>query len=303
MTNTDNQDLLHRYIFEQRHVRGELVQVVDSFNEMLKNHDYPAVVQRILGELLAATSLLTATLKFEGDISVQIQGDGALNYAVVNGNHNQEMRAAAKFSDDIKEGTIPELIGSGFMVITISPDDGERYQGVAELSKDSLAECIENYFETSEQLKTRVWLSSKVGETSENQNNRKAAGMLLQILPVEESAIDDFTHLEALSNTITDDELLNLPAKEVLTRLYHEDNPVLFDPQPVTYKCGCSREKTGEAILKLAYDDALALVEERGNIEIICQFCLTQYLFDEIDVKTLFQGTNGLENQNPTSIN
>ncbi|NVK23652.1 MAG: Hsp33 family molecular chaperone HslO [Gammaproteobacteria bacterium] len=295
---TANQDLLHRYIFEQRHVRGELVQVTDSFNEMLKNHNYPDVVERVLGELLAATSLLTATLKFEGDISVQIQGDGALNYAVVNGNHKQEMRAAAKFSDDIKDGTIPELIGSGFMVITISPDDGERYQGVAELSKDSLAECIENYFETSEQLKTRVWLATEVTEQS-----RKAAGMLLQILPVEESAVDDFTHLEALTNTITDDELLNLPAKQVLTRLYHEDNPVLFEPQPVTYKCGCSREKTGEAILKLTYDDALDLVAERGNIEIICQFCLTQYLFDEIDVKTLFQGTNGLENQNPTSIN
>jgi len=287
MSNKDSQDLLHRYIFEQRHVRGELVQVTDGFSEMLKNHDYPDIVKDILGELLAATCLLTATLKFEGDISVQLQGDGPLSYAVVNGNHKQEMRASAKFSDDIKAGTIPELIGSGFMVITISPEEGERYQGVAALDKDSLAECIEHYFETSEQLKTRVWLS-----TQHTDKTGKAAGMLLQILPVEESALDDFTHLEALTNTITDDELLNLPAQQVLTRLYHEDNPVLFEPQPVSYKCGCSREKTADAILKLSYEDAKALVEERGNIEIVCQFCLTQYLFDAIDVEALFKDAN-----------
>ena len=295
MTNETSQDLLYRYIFEQRHVRGELVQVSEGFSEMLINHDYPDVVKDILGELLAATCLLTATLKFEGDISVQLQGDGPLSYAVVNGNHQQQMRASAKFSDDIKAGTIPELIGSGYMVITISPNDGERYQGVAALEQDSLAECIENYFETSEQLKTRVWLATGLTE-----NSGKAAGMLLQILPVETSAVDDFVHLEALTNTITDDELLNLPATQVLTRLYHEDNPVLFDPQPVSYKCGCSREKTADAILKLSYDDAMALVAERGNIEIECQFCLTQYLFDEIDVKALFSDNNDTP---PTSIN
>jgi len=284
MTSPKQPDLLHRYIFEQRHVRGELVQLSDSFNAMLENHNYPDVVKQVLGELLAVTSLLTATLKFEGDISVQIQGDGALSYAVVNGNHQQKMRAAAKFDETIKTGTIPELVGSGFMVITIAPDGGERYQGVAALDKETLSECIEQYFATSEQLRTRVWLATDTTEHSE-----KTAGLLLQVLPVEEKAEDDFVHLEALTNTITDDELLNLPAQQVLTRLYHEDNPQLFEPQDVTYECGCSREKTGDAILKLTYDDAKALVEERGDIEIICQFCLKQYLFDAVDVEGLFK--------------
>ena len=284
MTSPKQPDLLHRYIFEQRHVRGELVQLSDSFNAMLENHNYPDVVRQVLGELLAVTSLLTATLKFEGDISVQIQGDGPLSYAVVNGNHQQKMRAAAKFEDSITNGTIPQLVGSGFMVITIAPDGGERYQGVAALDKDTLSECIEQYFATSEQLKTRVWLAT---DTKEHQE--KTAGLLLQVLPVEEKAEDDFVHLEALTNTITDDELLNLPAQQVLTRLYHEDNPQLFEPQDVTYECGCSREKTADAILKLTYEDAKALVEERGDIEIICQFCLKQYLFDAVDVEGLFK--------------
>ncbi len=287
------QDLLHRYIFEQHHVRGEIVQMSQSYNAMLENHQYPDVVKQILGELLAITSLLTATIKFEGDISVQLQGDGPLSYAVVNGNNKQQMRATAKYQDNIQPGTIPELIGSGYMVITIAPEQGERYQGVAALDKDTLSLCIEEYFRTSEQLRTRVWLAT---DTSEH--NGKSAGMLLQVLPVEEKADDDFSHLEALTNTIKDEELLNLSAHEVLTRLYHEDNPVLFEPQEVTYECGCSREKTSAAILKLSFDDAMALIEERGDIEITCQFCLTDYHFDAVDVEALFkqspQATNSV---------
>ena len=294
MTDTSNQDLLHRYLFEQHHVRGELVQVSESFNAMLVNHNYPDVVKQVLGELLSVTCLLTATLKFEGDISVQIQGDGPLSYAVVNGNHQQKMRAIAKYSDDIKPGTIPELIGKGYMVITITPDGGEKYQGVAPLEHDTLAKCIENYFASSEQLSTRVWLSTRVSETE-----NKAAGMLLQVLPVEERAEQDFQHLEALTDTIKDEEMLDLPAEQVLIRLYHEDNPQLFEPQSVVYECGCSREKTGDAILKLSYDDAKALIEEREKIEIICQFCLTQYLFDAVDVEALFNNANG----NSTTVN
>lgn len=291
MTDIKQPDLLHRYLFDKYHVRGELVQISDSFTAMLENHDYPNVVKRILGELLSATCLLTATLKFEGEISVQLQGDGPLNYAVVNGNNKQSMRASAKFDENIKEGTLLDLIGSGFMVITIAPKGGERYQGVAALDKDTLAECIEHYFETSEQLRTRVWLATDV-----QQEQCKTAGMLLQVLPVEERAKEDFTHLEALTNTIKDEELLHLDPTQVLIRLYHEDNPQLFEPQEVKYACGCSREKTGDAILRLTKDDALSLVEERGNIEIICQFCLKQYLFDSIDVEALFNANADSDN-------
>lgn len=289
-----NQDLLHRYLFEQHHVRGELVQVNESFNSMLANHNYPDVVKQLLGELLSATCLLTATLKFEGDISVQLQGDGPLQYAVVNGNHEQKMRAIARFDEKVQGETIQDLFGKGYMVITISPEGGEKYQGVAPLEHSSLAKCIEHYFETSEQLSTRVWLATSVSE-----HDNKAAGMLLQVLPVEEKAADDFQHLEALTETITNEEMLDLPAQQVLTRLYHEDNPQLFTPQPVVYECGCSREKTGDAILKLSHDDAKALIEERGNIEIICQFCLTQYLFDAVDVEALFRQAN----DNSSTIN
>lgn len=294
MTDKMNQDLLHRYLFDKHHVRGELVQVNESFNAMLENHNYPEVVKKVLGELLSATCLLTATLKFEGDISVQLQGDGPLQYAVVNGNHEQKMRAVARFNDQVQGETIQDLFGKGYMVITISPLGGEKYQGVAPLDHPTLAQCIEHYFETSEQLSTRVWLA-----TSLTEQDNKAAGMLLQVLPVEDKAEQDFQHLEALTATIKDEEMLDLPAEQVLVRLYHEDNPQLFAPQPVCYECGCSREKTADAILKLSHEDANALIEERGNIEIICQFCLTQYLFDAVDVDALFNNAS----ENSSTIN
>lgn len=284
MTDQTSKDLLHRYIFEQHHVRGELVQISDSFDSMLKNHDYPIVVKRILGELLAVTSLMTATLKFEGEISVQLQGDGPLRYAVVNGNHQQQLRATAKFADDIQEGNIQQLIGNGVMVITIAPKNGEKYQGVAALDKPSLTECVEQYFESSEQLRTRIWLATDLQE-----GQHKAAGMLLQILPVTNKASADFQHLEALTQTIKDEELLHLPAEQVLIRLYHEDNPKLFEPQEISYECGCSRDKTANAIVQLSYDDAMALIAEQGKIEITCQFCLTPYHFDAIDVEAVFK--------------
>ena len=276
-------DLLYRYIFEQYHVRGELVQLSDCYAKMLENHHYPDVIKRLLGELLATTSLLTATLKFEGEISVQMQGDGALKYAVVNGNHEQKMRAAAKFDADINEQPLSKLIGTGFMLITIKPKTGEAYQGVIALDKDSLSECVEQYFATSEQLRTRIWLSTDV-------ESGKAAGMLLQVLPVTESADEDFDHLEALTSTIKDEELLNLPAEEVLWRLYHEDKPNLFDPQPIVYECGCSREKTSAAIVQIGESEANNIIAEEGKIEVTCQFCLTPYQYDSIDVAAIFKG-------------
>lgn len=294
MTDQNNPDLLHRYLFDKHHVRGELVQINQSFNSMLTNHNYPDPVKRILGELLAVTSLMTAMLKFEGEISVQIQGDGPLSYAVVNGNNHQQLRATAKYSDDVTDGDIQHLIGNGLMVITIAPKNGERYQGVAALDKPTLMACVEQYFISSEQLQTRIWLATDI-----QNGDHKAAGILLQVLPVEEKAKDDFQHLEALTQTIKDDELLNLPPEQVLIRLYHEDNPQMFTPQEITYECGCSREKTANTIRQLTLEDARALIEERGNIEIICQFCLTPYLFDRIDVEAVFSSSN----DEPDSIN
>ena len=135
-------DQLHRYLFEQFAVRGELVTVSETWKQILENHNYPLPVKTVLGELLVATSLLTATLKFAGDISVQLQGDGPMSLAVINGNNQQQMRGVARVQGEIPENAdLKTLVGNGYLVITISPEEGERYQGVVGLEGDTLAGC------------------------------------------------------------------------------------------------------------------------------------------------------------------
>ncbi len=122
-------DQLHRYLFEQFAVRGELVTVSETWKQILENHNYPLPVKTLLGELLVATSLLTATLKFAGDITVQLQGDGPMSLAVINGNNQQQMRGVARVQGDVPENAdLKTLVGNGYLVITISPEEGERYQ-------------------------------------------------------------------------------------------------------------------------------------------------------------------------------
>ena len=279
-------DLLHRYIFEKLDARGELVQIEQTFTEMLAGHNYPTPVKQLLGELLVSTCLLTATLKFEGDIAVQLQGDGPVKYAVINGDNNQNMRGIARVTGDVTQGGVTNLIGNGYMVITLTPVQGERYQGVVPLTSDSLAECLEGYFKQSEQLSTRMWIATDIA-----QDRLKASGLLLQTLPVtnnKEKSTDDFTHLEALSNTIKDDELLNLDAMTLLTRLYHEDNPEVFAPQPIKFQCTCSRTKTMTALINVGLAPLLEDIEKDGKVTISCHYCLKDYEFNESEIRGLF---------------
>ncbi|MFC3034824.1 Hsp33 family molecular chaperone HslO [Pseudoalteromonas fenneropenaei] len=277
-------DLLHRYIFENLDVRGELVQLQQTYQDIIAGHDYPAEVQALLGELLVATCLLTATLKFEGQIAVQLQGDGPVKYAVINGDHQQNMRGIARLQSELRGGSIADLIGQGHMVITITPSKGERYQGIVPLTADTLAGCLESYFEQSEQLKTRLWLA-----TSNQDGVAKASGMLLQVLPVDQAkSKTDFAHLEALTTTITASEMLDLDAQTVLTRLYHEDNPQLFTPQAVQFKCGCSREKTIDALVNVGREALLEDLAAQGEIKISCHYCLQDYRFNEDDINAIF---------------
>lgn len=281
----DSFDQLHRYLFNQAHVRGELVQLKDSYQKMLRDHDYPLPIRRLLGELMAATSLLTATLKFSGEISLQLQSEGLVKYAVINGTHEQKLRGIARWQGELPQDSFSELFHKGIMVITITPDEGEQYQGVVALEKDSLAECLEEYFNQSEQLPTKVIL-----HTSEKKG-ALAAGMLLQVLPVEEQkSRDDFEHLAKLTETIKVDELMELKAQDVLYRLYHQEEVEIFEPQPVVFECSCSKERSASALANIDKQELLDIVAKDGNIAMNCQYCNQEYTFDSIDVEAIHAG-------------
>ncbi|MTD29140.1 Hsp33 family molecular chaperone HslO [Erwinia sorbitola] len=277
------QDQMHRYLFENHAVRGELVTVSQTWQEIIDGHDYPQPVQQVLGELLVATSLLTATLKFDGDITVQLQGDGPLNMAVINGNNNQEMRGVARMQGEIADGSsLKEMVGNGYLVITISPKEGERYQGVVGLEGDTLSACLEDYFMRSEQLPTRLFI-----RTGNAESPAGAAGILLQVLPAQDASLDEFNHLATLTETIKAEELLGLPANDVLWRLYHQEEVTLFEPQNVSFKCTCSRERCGDVLNTLPPEEVDQILAEDGEIDMHCDYCGNHYVYDAVDIAAI----------------
>ncbi len=270
-------DQLLRYSFIDRDVRGELVQLSSSYQRMLLGHSYPAPVQRLLGELMAATSLLVATLKFEGHIAIQLQGDGPVNFIAVNGEHDQQLRGIARLRADLEphQENLRSLMGKAQLVITLTPTRGERYQGVVSGEGDSIAEIIEGYFTQSEQLHTRLWLFA---------DGEHAAGMFLQVMPAAGLDLEGFRHLETLTDTITPAELFTLPGEEVLVRLYHEEQVELYPAQPVNFRCGCSRERTLEALASVPADELQEILAAEGVITMTCEYCRTEYRFTPEDL-------------------
>ncbi|MFZ7202335.1 Hsp33 family molecular chaperone HslO [Avibacterium avium] len=284
MTYQADNDKLYRYLFKNRAVRGEWVRLNQSFKDTLNTHHYPKVVQNLLGEMMVATSLLTATLKFNGSITVQIQGDGPLSLALVNGSDDQKMRALARLQGEVRDEMIlSELIGKGVLVITITPNEGERYQGVISLDKPTITECLEDYFVRSEQLQTQLII-----RTGEFNGEPVAAGMLLQVMPDGVGEEGDFEHLATLTATVKDEEIFGLTAEEMLYRLYHEETVEIYPAQNVEFFCGCTQERSGGALLLLPENEIdEILAEHNGSIDMQCECCGTHYFFNKEAIEKL----------------
>ncbi|HHP0460007.1 TPA: Hsp33 family molecular chaperone HslO [Vibrio harveyi] len=277
-------NVLNRYLFEDLSVRGELVQLDEAYQRIISSKEYPAALQKLLGELLVSTTLLTATLKFEGSITIQLQGDGPVSLAVINGDHDQKIRGVARWEGDIAEdASLHDMMGKGYLVITIEPKKGERYQGVVGLEGETLADVIEGYFANSEQLKTRLWI-----RTGEHEGKKHAAGMMIQVMPDGTGTPEDFEHLEQLTATVKNEELFTLPANELLYRLYNQDSVRLYEPQPVEFHCGCSRERSGAAIITVDKTEIYDILAEEGTISLHCDYCGTSYTFDEPEITELY---------------
>lgn len=282
-------DQLQRFLFDDTAVRGEIAQLEATYQDVLAKNAYPEPIQRLLGELLAACALLTATVKLDGTLSIEVRGSGALSLLMAEsnpGNHEraQQLRAIARFDEaawaELPGHSLAELFGEGRVIITLDPKEGRRYQGVVPLEGESLAACVETYFSQSEQLPTRLWLAA---------DEANAAGLLLQQLPREVAAedTDAWDRINHLADTLTDEELTALTSRDVLYRLFHEENTRLFDPAPLVFSCTCSRERFGAALHQLGAEELRSVLEEQGQIETQCHFCNTEYVFAPADVEAL----------------
>jgi len=283
------QDHKQRFLFPDSDIRGELVQVESSVSRILEGHSYPLPVQGLIGEAVAAVALLASTLKFKGRLALQAQGKGPVSLLLAECSHDGDLRALARHSDgkDWSHGDIQTLIGEGTMVITITPDQGRQYQGIVPLSGDTLAECLQGYFQQSEQLPTSLWLAS---------GNNRAAGLLLQRLPNQLATTDGnnqmWEHLDALASTLQMEELLNLDDQTILHRLFHDTPPQLPDAQPLQFGCTCSRDRNRNALISLGNQELQQLLDEDGEVTLTCDFCRHQEHFDAVDLAAMIRESN-----------
>ncbi len=274
-------DSLHRFIIERTNVRGEWVHLDASWQAILERGDYPPAVRQVLGEAMAAVALLSATIKFNGSLILQVTGKGPISMLVMQADGNRHLRGLAHWEGIVPEAGLQAQFGDARMVITIDPGEGkERYQGVVELVGDTLADALREYFMRSEQLPTQLWLGA---------SEERAAGILLQALPGEEKDPDAWNRAVALADTVTDQELLELPATELIHRLYHEEDVRMFEREPVSFRCSCSEERVRNMIRSLGSEEAQSILRDEGAIHVACEFCNAQYHFDTVDVEEVFR--------------
>ena len=282
------QDFLRRFLFDDANVRGVWVNLSAAWQEAKAHQHGSKLAIHTLGEALAAVSMLSAMIKFEGSLILQAQGDGDVKTLVAQANNDRQIRGLVRCEGVVTQGDLEALFGQGRLVLTIDAGGSHPYQGVVPLQGRHLANALEVYFLQSEQLKTRLWLFA---------DEQHAAGLLLQELPAEQTKGDDWQRIEMLANTITEQEMLSLDCETLLYRLFHEEVVRVFDAEALSFQCACSKpriERTLQAMGREELDDLLATL---GMIEVGCEFCGRHYQFDKIDVELLFKDTANSSNR------
>ncbi len=274
-------DSLQRFLLEDTPVRGEIAHLDATWRAVLARRKYPEALQTLLGEMMAAAALLSATLKFEGSLIMQMQGSGPIQLLVVEATSEHTLRATAKWEGDLKAGSVTQLLGSGRFVISIVPESNKQtYQGVVAIEGDTISQVLENYMVRSEQIETRLWLVS---------DSRQAAGMLLQKLPSAPSQDEDaWNRAVTLGETLKREELLKLSSREIVHRLYHEEDVRLFETRPVAFRCSCSRTRVTSMLRLLGHEEVRSIIAERSSVEVDCEFCGRHYSFDAVDAEQVF---------------
>ncbi|MBB6520566.1 Hsp33 family molecular chaperone HslO [Pseudoteredinibacter isoporae] len=291
MANTDS---IQHFIFDSTDIRGEIITLEEAYQQVRNNNmaaedAMPERVLQLLGEFMAAVALLSGTLKFEGLLTLQARGDGAMPMIMAEASYQKGLRAAVQVNDAaaieaLESASLADLLGNqGLLAILIQPDKGERYQGIVPLVKTDLAECLEDYFAQSEQLGTRFWLAA---------DEKRATGLMVQELPQQladaKTNAEHWQTITALAETIKDEELLSLDQHTILYRLFNEEEVRLFDPVPVSFQCSCSEERCANTILSIGQSEAQAILSEQDLITMDCHFCGQKYQFGPQQVEKIF---------------
>ena len=298
------QDTLSKFIFKHTPMKGGAVKLTTAWKAMRHYQQWPLSVTRLVGEMTAGSILLASSLKFEGSLIMQVQGDGPVRLAIVEVRNGLLVRATVKMNeteavdDAMGLKALVNAHGKGRCAIMLDPKDrrdGEPlYQGVVPLTGETVADALMGYMQQSEQIHTKLWLAA---------DEESAAGLRLQQMPDfggkdEELKNDDdsVNRIETLAATITDEELLTLTPQEVTHRLFWEEAPEYFEPLEPKFACTCSREKIEAMIRNLGEVEALQIVKDEGKLEVTCDFCGRTESFSAEDIVKLFDNGSVTKN-------
>lgn len=273
-------DQLTRFSFSGTPVRGALVQVRKTWQDVAARDSYPECVRTLLGENVAAAALLTSQIKLEGSLALQIQSAGPLGLLYAQCTSDGAVRGLARFSAEIPQGYgMSDLPGDTTLAITIDQKGSQRYQGIVPLTGTQLSDAYEAYFAQSEQIETQLWLAA---------SEHSAAGLMIQKMPADKGGQSYWDHIGHLAATITDEELLVLDHNTLLHRLFHQESVEITATRQLRFECPCSRERVSNVLLSLGKDEVMECREASGKVEVQCEFCNENYSFDVVDIEALF---------------
>ena len=286
-------DLVQRFVVEQQSVRGQFVRLGPAWLALREHADYPEPVRRLLGEAVSAAVLLASTIKFEGELTLQLQGNGGVRLLVAQCTHDFRVRGVARFEREriADDADFASLAGEGTIVVTIETGkQASRYQGIVPIGGGSLAASLEHYFENSEQLPTRVVLGA---------DDFGTAGLLVQRMPGQGGVAGEGLSLEAEADRtfaaaceamvgVHSDELLVRPAAELMRRTFAGLDLRLHGSHAVNFRCRCSAERVEGMLRSLGASEVESIVTEQGQVTVTCEFCHKPWGFDAVDVSRLF---------------
>jgi molecular chaperone Hsp33 len=294
-----NDDIVQPFQIDASHLRGRLVRVGPVLDEILSKHAYPEPVARLLGETITLAITLAGALKYDGIFTLQTKGDGPISLMVADVTSTGDVRGYAQFDAERLAGAdidssapVPTLLGNGYLAFTVDQGEHtERYQGIVELSGETLSEGIQHYFRQSEQLDTGI----KVAVAFTDLGWRGGA-LMLQRLPEDQvqqtlgsDVADDWRRAMVLMGTCTDREMLdpNLPPNDLLFRLFNEDGVRVWAPADLSASCRCSRDRVATVLASLPRDE-IADLKVNGNVEVTCEFCNSTYTFDDAQLDHIY---------------
>ena len=287
------QDYIQRFVFDQIDARGCYVRLDKTVEEIQATHHYPANLARTLNEFSVAAVLLRDSVKIKASVTLQLRTPGAIKLLMADCLSDKRVRAIAEYESlELAADQQIDLsaLGKGsVLAVTITPEEGERYQSIVPIEKASLQACLEDYFSRSEQLPT--WFSLSASDSV-------AVGIALHALPKQKNTDamggeESFSRLGHLLRTVSEQEALATDSAEMLTRLFHAEACRLFDPSPVEFGCPCSAQKSLDALHSLGESDVATLIAEQKEfgkdlLVIDCHFCFQRYEFSFLEVMGLF---------------